>query len=687
MCGCGARLRCGNLARGLRASWANFDRALPDFTRLRDTDFEKQDHETIAGTMKTLALTKIAVLMNSESCSRPASRFLRALKYLSLAALLFPALSLASAESSDPADPAHNTVPAGTPHVTAERNGVLETADGLTLHLTADIGSVRIVPLEAGAPPVVRYEVHLETDARDSAAKHLLDGFALKTKSTSSGVDIDGQLPPNKRGRGAGAQFWVHYEITVPAGYHVEVRTGAGDIETQEIGGSATLSTQGGNITAGRIGAKDTRKANDGHVEAKFETEGGHIQVQEVVGDLRAFTAGGHIVAGDVSGDASLRSGGGHIRVAKIAGRAELQTDGGNITVSHAGSFVNVRTGGGQIDFGEVRGSVHAQTAGGGIRIMYVSGPMEVVSSGGSICLTRVAGTVQAATTDGTITAWISPDTGGNSSGWGGSGSTAPLRLSGSSQLTSGNGDIMVFLPRNLAANIEAVVTSGDAHHIIADPAIHLAMQPGTASTSGAIRAVGELNGGGAPLRLKTAGGNIRLQFLDSQTAMREALVRDQQARLNQRLGNIAQVAFDGKFTCDVPDDCGPLTTAPPTLPQTPDASEAKPGWLDGWVAALEGALTGGIREDSSDFQKRLTYAPHPSYPSLAQGAGIQGVVKLQVRVTKDGRVEVIKLLEGEPVLADAAIASVKSWRAKPASVNGKPVEVTSELKFNFQLN
>jgi TonB family protein len=406
-----------------------------------------------------------------------------------------------------------------------------------------------------------------------------------------------------------------------------------------------------------------------------------------VVGDLRAFTAGGHIIAGDVSGDASLRSGGGHIRVGKIGGRAELQTDGGNITVSHAGSFVNVRTGGGQIDFGEVRGSVHAATAGGGIRIMYVSGPMEVVSSGGSICLTRVAGTVQAATTDGTITAWISPDSGARGKGSSGSGSATPLRLSGASQLSSGNGDILVFLPRDLAVSIEAVVTSGDPHRIIADPAIHLAMQSGTANPSGAIRAVGELNGGGAPLRLKTAGGNIRLQFLDSQTAMREALVRDQQARLNQRLGNIAQVAFDGKFACDVPEDCGPMTTALPTVPQAPDVSEAKPGWLDGWVAALEGALTGGIREDSSEFQKRLTYAPHPSYPSLAQGAGIQGVVKLQVRVTKDGRVEVIKLLEGEPVLADAAIASVKLWRAKPASVNGKPVEVTSELKFNFQLN
>jgi protein TonB len=70
----------------------------------------------------------------------------------------------------------------------------------------------------------------------------------------------------------------------------------------------------------------------------------------------------------------------------------------------------------------------------------------------------------------------------------------------------------------------------------------------------------------------------------------------------------------------------------------------------------------------------------------LAQNAGVQGTVKLQVRVTTDGRLEVMKLLEGEPVLADAAISAVKQWRAKPASINGKPVEVISTVTFKFQL-
>jgi TonB family protein len=647
--------------------------------------------------MNTSLLEKNEQPAPLEACTEARWGFARIIPCTVLLTLLLPAFVWAGPNnrarpvvSPTTPPPAENrgasptTITGTAAHVATERNGVLPTADGLTLHLNTDLGSVRVIPLESGATPVVRYLVHIETDAREPLAKTLLNGYVLKTIGTSSGVEITGTLPPQAaHGPGAGAQFWVHFEVTVPAGYHVEVKTGAGDIEAPEIGGSAVLQTQGGNILAGRIGAQDMRKANGGRAEAKLETEGGHIQVREVVGDLQAFTAGGHIIAGSVSGDASLRSGGGHIRAGKIGGRADLQTDGGNIIVSHADNFVNVRTGGGQIDFGEVRGSVHAQTAGGGIRVMYVSGPMEVVSNGGSICLTRVAGAVQAATTDGTITAWINPD-GPDGSGTPSKGSASPgsssVRLAGASQLSSGHGDILVFLPRNLAANIEAVVASGDVHRIIADPAIHLAVQSGEGTAPGSVRVIGELNGGGAPLRLRTTTGNIRLQFLDSQTGLRDSMIRDQIARLNQKFSNIAPVAFEnlppgGDF------DSGAQPLAEPEIP------EQKVDWLDAWMDRLEIALTGTIREDPAEFLKRVSFAPHPTYPSLAQTAGVQGMVKLQVRVTRDGHVEVVKLLEGEPVLADAAMATVKQWRANPGSVHGKPVEVTSTVTFNFQLH
>jgi hypothetical protein len=546
--------------------------------------------------------------------------------------------------------------------IAADRSGFIPTKDRLTLRLTTDLGSVKIVPLPPGAPPAVRYAVHIETDARASLAERLLARYSLTAQATEAGVEINGTLPPQiARSSPAGVQFWVQFEIAVPLGYSVEVKTEAGDIETQDIGGTANLSTQGGNIRTGRIGVNNSRDARAGHLAAKLATEGGHIQVLDVVGDLNAFTAGGHINAGNIAGDALLHSGGGHIRAEQIGGRADLQTDGGNITVGQAGSLASVRTGGGQIDFGEVRGSVRAQTGGGGIRIMYVSGPMEVESSAGSICLTRVAGTVRAATAGGSIRAWINPDT--PSSG-------GTVHLAGVSQLTSGNGDIIVFLPRNLAADIDATVESGGERRIEADPALGLTMQASHAS--GAVHVVGALNGGGAPLKLRTTSGTIHLRFLDSEVALRDSLIREQKERLSEHGVQLMATGFDASDSAQV---------------QPGSAAPDKGDWLDSWLDRLQIAFVGGVREDSDEFMKHLIAQPPAVYPEIAMRAGVQGLVKLQVRATRDGRVEVEKLIDGAPSLADAAIDAVKQWRVNPTWVLAKRGDVISTVTFNFILH
>ncbi|HEY2460019.1 MAG TPA: energy transducer TonB [Candidatus Acidoferrum sp.] len=566
----------------------------------------------------------------------------------------------------EPVTPGDPTVP----RVSAERAGTLSTGEGLTLRLVADLGSVKIVALAPGSAPEVRYKVHLETDAPAAIAQHLLEQYSLKTKAGANGVEINGALPKiSGHSEAAGAQFWIQFEIAVPQSYSVVVDTQAGDIETKDIGGTAMLSTQGGNIRTGSIGGGAASRGGlhavvMGHLTAKLLTEGGHIQVQDVSGDLNAFTAGGHIVVGNIGGDASLHSGGGHIRAGSIDGRADLQTDGGNITVGKASNFVAVHTGGGQIDFGEVRGSVRAQTGGGGIRIMYVSGPMQVQSSAGSICLTRVAGTVQAATVGGSIRAWISPD---------GPSSNGAVHLAGASQFTSANGDIIVFLPRNLAADIDAIVESGGAKRIQADPALELNYK--TMVGDGALHAMATLNGGGAPLKIRTTGGTIKLQFLDSETGLREALIRDQQQRLTERLNGIPVI--NATFA----------SAEKPAAAEEARTPEAKADWVDGWVDKFDILFYGGIREDWETFQKQLINSPRPVYPVIARKAGVQGMVKLQIRATKDGRVTVEKLIEGEPALADAAIASVKQWRIKPVTVNGQPVGVISTVTFNFQLH
>jgi len=551
------------------------------------------------------------------------------------------------------------------PHAAADRTGSVPAGDARSLSLTADMGSVHILTQPPNASGTVRYTVHLETDAQAPLSQSLFDRFTLSFRNAGDAVVLDGFLPKLRTAAERNAQFWVQYTVYVPANFSVEVHTGAGDILTGDIGGHAVLVTAGGNVTTGRIGTYQRASSPGGSPVARIDTEGGHIKVLDIAGDLDAYTAGGFIQAHDIDGDAKLRSGGGHIRAAHIAGTAQLETDGGNITVGDAGALVSAHTGGGQIDFGEVRGSVRAETGGGGVRVMYVSGPMEVETSGGGICLTRVSNVVRAATGNGNITAWITPEA-VNSGNY--------VRLPGPSQLASGTGDIVVFLPRNLAATIDASVENGGADRIQADPSLGLNL---VQNNDGPMRASGVLNGGGALLKLRSTAGRIRLQYVDEQTALRQSLQEEQRLRLAEKL---SQAGFDE------PGPSGSAALAPPAVAAAPSTCENSGDWWDTWKNRLQVAFLGGIHEDPEEFKRHLILSPPPDYPQLARKAGIQGVVVLQVRAKTDGTLAVEKVLEGEPALVDAARAAVQQWRAAPESLCGRKVEVISSLAFNFQL-
>lgn len=549
---------------------------------------------------------------------------------------------------------------------TIDRSGELRVSNGMTLHVDADIGNVRIQTLPAGSDPILRYVVHVETDAPASYAQKLLDQYSLTSRETVDSVFLSG-LVPNVSDRGSArhgpvhnAQFYVQFIVTVPVTFSLDVSTGLGDIETADVGGRVSLVTQGGNITAGSVGMAGPMLPHGDRLPAKFETQGGHISFKDVAGDVDAFTAGGHILGGNIEGNARLHTGGGHIRAARIQGTARLETDGGNIAVGEAGSYVTVRTAGGQIDFGEVHGSIRAETGGGGIRAISVAGPMEVTTTGGSICLTRVANRVHAETGEGTITAWISPEPAEQA---------RVVRLPGASQLASRTGDIVVFLPRNIALNIEAIVENGGPGQIQADPSLPLNIQ---AEPNGPVHMMASLNGGGALLKLHTLGGKIQLQYMDAQTGLRQSLQEEEKQRLAERFAEFQTRPVSMS-----------AALAPPELAPT----DGKDDWFDSARKRFEVIFMGGIREDSTDFMRHLVVSPHPEYPALARKAGVQGLVVLQVRLKEDGTVNVEKVLEGEPVLVDAAVAAVGKWRAKPEQFNGKNVQVVSTVSFEFQLH
>jgi len=81
-----------------------------------------------------------------------------------------------------------------------------------------------------------------------------------------------------------------------------------------------------------------------------------------------------------------------------------------------------------------------------------------------------------------------------------------------------------------------------------------------------------------------------------------------------------------------------------------------------------------------------LSYKVNPTYPLDAQDAGIQGVVVLRVKISKDGSPVDIKLESGESELGAAAIDAVRQWRYTPYHLNGQPVDVETTVQINFTL-
>ena len=76
-----------------------------------------------------------------------------------------------------------------------------------------------------------------------------------------------------------------------------------------------------------------------------------------------------------------------------------------------------------------------------------------------------------------------------------------------------------------------------------------------------------------------------------------------------------------------------------------------------------------------------------PKYPAFAIAARISGTVHLRAIIGKDGTVRELEVVDGNPLLAQAAKGAVQNWRYQPTRLNGEPVEVETYVTVNFILN
>ena len=84
----------------------------------------------------------------------------------------------------------------------------------------------------------------------------------------------------------------------------------------------------------------------------------------------------------------------------------------------------------------------------------------------------------------------------------------------------------------------------------------------------------------------------------------------------------------------------------------------------------------------------RGIYTAGPEYPESARRDRIEGTVVLQVKVSKECRASDIKVLRSVGhALDEAAIKAVSQWKYQPATLNGEPVEVLTQVTVNFRLS
>ena len=278
------------------------------------------------------------------------------------------------------------------------------------------------------------------------------------------------------------------YDISVPAKFNLEMRTGSGDlIISGKLEGTIDGQTSGGSIRMDDVTGK-----------VDVSTSGGDIRAGRITGDGRFNTSGGDIDVQGTSGDLDVKTSGGDIRLGNVGKTLRASTSGGNVTIGDVGNEAEVSTSGGNIRVGKVNGRVRLKTSGGDVELSSGTGSILAYTSGGNVRLSNIAGSIDARTAGGDIDAELTPDG------------------KGTSKLASASGEIRFFVPENARATIDAVIrihggwhSSRDSYDIQSD---FKAETKESDRDSREIRARYILNGGGQSISLETVNSDITIR-------------------------------------------------------------------------------------------------------------------------------------------------------------------------------
>lgn len=118
---------------------------------------------------------------------------------------------------------------------------------------------------------------------------------------------------------------------------------------------------------------------------------------------------------------------------------------------------------------------------------------------------------------------------------------------------------------------------------------------------------------------------------------------------------------------------------APPPQPPPPPAATPEPKRQE-IKPATPTKVSEGVLQGSA--LKKIA----PMYPPIAKAARAAGVVQVVVTISEEGRVLDAQVMNGHPLLRQAAVDAARQWVFTPTKLSNVPVKVQGILSFNFML-
>jgi periplasmic protein TonB len=129
-----------------------------------------------------------------------------------------------------------------------------------------------------------------------------------------------------------------------------------------------------------------------------------------------------------------------------------------------------------------------------------------------------------------------------------------------------------------------------------------------------------------------------------------------------------------------------PEAAAPGALSVAPDTQDGTISGLTDVSPAVPHTAPQTLKVSQGVSQGLLVKKVAPVYPEQALQMKIQGAVEIMATISKDGNITNMKVLNGDAILAQAAMEAVKQWKYNPYYLDSQPVEIQTQITVNFKL-